>query len=240
VTGTIAVHENLVIPAPVPPPTPAPTPITPEAKAEGKSEAGEQSPLPRGPNLFVGTGTESSVRYRTVSVDSQTNGSGLSDGSFRFVHHHIDSILAPIHRQTAEADSPDEPHWGELVLPMYEHLQRELVVVETTSTPLMEQFGTGYQSLATQAVTNHSLVIYPWSTGVTGATAALSAVYIAWSLRAGTLLATMLSAVPAWQTFDPLPVLDFYERRQANGRLDRDDDEQAVKQLMDRANEGQT
>jgi hypothetical protein len=37
--------------------------------------------------------------------------------------------------------------------------------------------------------------------------------YVIWLLRAGPLLASVLSSLPAWRTFDPLPVLDFWERK---------------------------
>jgi hypothetical protein len=37
--------------------------------------------------------------------------------------------------------------------------------------------------------------------------------YVIWSVRSGYLLASMLSALPAWRRFDPLPVLDFAAAR---------------------------
>jgi hypothetical protein len=37
--------------------------------------------------------------------------------------------------------------------------------------------------------------------------------YVLWLLRAGPLVASVLSSLPAWRTFDPLPVLDFWERK---------------------------
>ena len=39
----------------------------------------------------------------------------------------------------------------------------------------------------------------------------LSVGYVIWLLRGGTLLASMVSALPAWVAFDPLPVLDSFE-----------------------------
>ena len=41
-----------------------------------------------------------------------------------------------------------------------------------------------------------------------GVSAALSAGYVAWILRAGSLLTGVASSLPAWRGFDPLPVLD--------------------------------
>lgn len=48
----------------------------------------------------------------------------------------------------------------------------------------------------------------------------LSVGYVIWLLRGGTLLASMVSALPAWVAFDPLPVLDSFE-----GAMDDVDDE---------------
>jgi len=40
----------------------------------------------------------------------------------------------------------------------------------------------------------------------------MSVGYVLWCLRSGTLMASALSSLPLWRTFDPLPVLDFWER----------------------------
>jgi hypothetical protein len=55
--------------------------------------------------------------------------------------------------------------------------------------------------------------------------AALSAGYVVWALRAGALLASALSSLPAWVSFDPLPVLEFWEKDKADKQAkDKDDD----------------
>ncbi|MCA9085006.1 MAG: cadherin domain-containing protein, partial [Planctomycetaceae bacterium] len=50
---------------------------------------------------------------------------------------------------------------------------------------------------------------------VVGTTAAVSTSvsvgYVVWMLRGGSLLTTFLSSLPAWQAFDPLPVLESFE-----------------------------
>ena len=46
-----------------------------------------------------------------------------------------------------------------------------------------------------------------------GLTAALSAGYMVWCLRAGTLLAGVLSSLPLWRSSNPLPVLEFWEKK---------------------------
>ena len=54
-----------------------------------------------------------------------------------------------------------------------------------------------------------------WWGGVTmSATAsAVTAGYLIWSIRSGFMVASMLSSLPAWMQVDPLPVLDFVNRR---------------------------
>jgi len=42
---------------------------------------------------------------------------------------------------------------------------------------------------------------------ITGMTVSLTVGYVAWSLRAGSLLASVMSSVPLWTCFDPLAVL---------------------------------
>jgi hypothetical protein len=48
--------------------------------------------------------------------------------------------------------------------------------------------------------------------GTVAGVSALSTGYLMWCLRGGSLLATALSSIPAWGSFDPLPVLDFWDK----------------------------
>jgi hypothetical protein len=57
----------------------------------------------------------------------------------------------------------------------------------------------------------HNLVVGTTAVGVTGLTVG----YVAWLVRGGTLLASMISAMPAWVSFDPLPVLDTFQDRKS-------------------------
>jgi hypothetical protein len=57
---------------------------------------------------------------------------------------------------------------------------------------------------------------------VAGLTAMLSTGYLIWCLRGGSLLASALSSIPLWRSFDPLPILEFWER---GGSQDDEDDD---------------
>jgi hypothetical protein len=60
----------------------------------------------------------------------------------------------------------------------------------------------------------------------------LSVGYVVWLLRGGMLLASLLSAMPAWQFLDPLPIL---ARKKDD---DRSDDNESLESIVDRKPQG--
>ena len=60
---------------------------------------------------------------------------------------------------------------------------------------------------------------------LTGTT--LSAGFIAWALRSGTLLASFMATMPAWRHFDPLPVLGGSRREWERRKKEAEQDQQA-------------
>jgi hypothetical protein len=61
---------------------------------------------------------------------------------------------------------------------------------------------------------------------------ALSAGFLLWILRGGSLLASFLVSMPAWRHFDPLPVLGVGERdRRKRDREAREEQEQESRQF---------
>src|SRR5690606_9568227 len=65
-------------------------------------------------------------------------------------------------------------------------------------------------------------------------TTGMSVGYVIWLIRGGALLGSMLSAMPAWQLIDPLPVLTRGRARQ-HDPLDGPGDDQSVEALFDDA-----
>jgi VCBS repeat-containing protein len=57
---------------------------------------------------------------------------------------------------------------------------------------------------------------------VTGVTTAFTVGYVLWALKGGYLLASLLSSLPAWATFDPLPILDNFDEPLQEGRRRED------------------
>ncbi|MGZ8365610.1 MAG: hypothetical protein ACXW37_04605, partial [Nitrospira sp.] len=60
---------------------------------------------------------------------------------------------------------------------------------------------------------------------LTGTT--LSAGFIAWALRSGTLLASFMATMPAWRHFDPLPVLGGSRSERERRRKEAEQDQHA-------------
>ena len=61
----------------------------------------------------------------------------------------------------------------------------------------------------------------------------LSVGYVLWLARGGVLMASVMSALPAWASLDPLPVLAQVRRKdERDDPLDSDDDDDAVERLF--------
>ncbi|MCA9063758.1 MAG: cadherin domain-containing protein, partial [Planctomycetaceae bacterium] len=77
------------------------------------------------------------------------------------------------------------------------------------------------------------------SRAVTGVTAfvssSLTVGYVVWLLRGGSLLTAFLSSLPAWKTFDPLPILEAQEEFNAN-----DEDESLLSMVSKSSDRAET
>jgi hypothetical protein len=60
------------------------------------------------------------------------------------------------------------------------------------------------------------------------ATTGLAVGYTVWAIRAGSFLASMLSSLPAWASFDPIPILDEFHTR----ALDQEQDEESLQTIV--------
>ncbi|HEX4509793.1 MAG TPA: hypothetical protein VH328_06935 [Burkholderiaceae bacterium] len=88
----------------------------------------------------------------------------------------------------------------------------ELVALSTSASPAWQQvlhssamlhkFDEIRQQLVQAQAQRHALI----ATGI-GMTGSLSIGYVVWLIRGGVLVSSMLSALPAWQMVDPLPIL---------------------------------
>ncbi len=55
--------------------------------------------------------------------------------------------------------------------------------------------------------------------------------YLLWALRAGSLLSSMVSSLPAWNMVDPLPILD--EPGAGGGENDDDKEDEGIESLVE-------
>ena len=91
---------------------------------------------------------------------------------------------------------------------------------------LARKLDTVQQQLLATGEQRHALI----ASGI-GLTGGLSIGYVVWLIRGGVLVSSMLSALPAWQMIDPLPVLA--ASRRGAGSDDEADGE--VEELFDDA-----
>jgi hypothetical protein len=64
-------------------------------------------------------------------------------------------------------------------------------------------------------------------------TLGMSIVYVLWTIRAGYLVASLLSSMPAWRIIDPLPILDHFEDDLQRRRRKAGEDSESLETLVD-------
>jgi hypothetical protein len=69
------------------------------------------------------------------------------------------------------------------------------------------------------------IVSNPLRAAFQGSGFVLSAGFLTWALRGASLLASMAASLPAWQGFDPLPVLAAKKRDKKKDEVDEDDND---------------
>jgi hypothetical protein len=93
--------------------------------------------------------------------------------------------------------------------------------------------GVGTTDIVEEAVSN------PLQATFKGTSFALSAGFLTWALRGASLIASVAASLPAWQGFDPLPILAAKKRDQKKddeGEDERTEDdwqEKRVQRLLD-------
>ena len=120
------------------------------------------------------------------------------------------------------------------------------IQVITPATPMpvvsveLAQLSNGLDTIAQQLDTEktRSVIIIGSASGMT---ALLSAGYVLWAVRGGSLLASMLATLPVWRWLDPLPILESREdekkRKRKRGAHAKEDeaekDEERLRSLLE-------
>ena len=63
---------------------------------------------------------------------------------------------------------------------------------------------------------------------MTVAATALSVGYVVWLVRGGSLLMSLVTVIPTWRSFDPLPIVESFEEAQAG----ENDDEESLSSII--------
>jgi len=109
----------------------------------------------------------------------------------------------------------------------------ELDVIQREYGTLLNQLDTFQQDVNEQLASEQTYEVFVAGTTAVSVTG-LTIGYVIWLLRGGTLLASMVSTLPAWCSFDPLPVLGTFD--ESNDR-ERDHDDDSLESLMTRSND---
>jgi len=72
----------------------------------------------------------------------------------------------------------------------------------------------------------------PLKVAFTGSSFALSAGFLSWALRGASLLASVAASLPAWQSFDPLPVLAAKRRKKRDEEEEKKRDDWQEKRVQ--------
>ena len=69
-------------------------------------------------------------------------------------------------------------------------------------------------------------------TALTG-TFTLTAGYVLWAVRGSMLVASLVAQLPAWQVFDPLPILDSCDDERARRQIDEDGSDDSLESMLE-------
>jgi hypothetical protein len=141
--------------------------------------------------------------------------------------------VTPVAAQTVQP--PSFVPGAELILP---DVAPPEIQAATPSVPMpvvsveLAQLSNGLDSLARQLDTEkaRSVIIIGSATGMT---ALLSAGYVLWAVRGGSLLASMLATLPVWRWLDPLPILESREDEKRKRKRKRGASEKEIEQEKD-------
>jgi hypothetical protein len=195
-----------------------------DSDTESNSEADSTSTVLPGAVIPRLSGPDESAASVGVDSPRQRERSHQS-GSLELAQVAVATLLAPAEEEPAFAEDLTD---NAAVMDRFSTaaglgasgLQRDLASLDVAL--LWDQLDT----LADEILPSGSATTFTIGTAA-GVSAVFSAGYVAWCLRSGALLASAISALPMWRTFDPLPVLEFWEKRaRRRGRTDKDQPEQ--------------
>jgi len=184
----------------------------------------ENSPTPLDRNEATSPNTTQQMVTTVVvaPVESDENASATETWQTTSV----DRDNGPTDRPSSQHDDAGAEHDEPTALDRAARIQQEYGT-------LWSQLDTFQEELAEDGTADESFesfAVGATAVSVTG----LSVGYVLWLIRGGTLLASLLSSLPAWASFDPLPVLDNFDESEDRRR---DDDDISFQSLVEDENE---
>ena len=214
----VPVLETLTAPTPSPAPTPAPV----TASAEPVPEAAEETTTE--PALVAQAETTDGTRG---TQDPELPATVIPGDAFL-------SVLATPDRPTAPSialpDKPDTQAARTFLTQLKSIWQDDRQAVEFNSLQVSDsdKFWQDVDEMLTdfdEAAEDEAQRLQLQAEAAAGVGISLTAGFVSWALRAGSLAASFLAAMPAWRHFDPIPVLtEDDESRQMIAEADESDD----------------
>jgi hypothetical protein len=225
---TVADVVEGVLPTPTPPPVllpttppsptgPGPVPSRPSGPAEPPTDALPQSPvLPDSPSVPAESHPATvlpSTTERLVVIRPEEPRATIDEAKDSVLFPWIDEARRLLLTGLLGEPTPT---------PESEPAEKSQSVSDLLFSKLDEMTASLEQAMG---VSQEQHVITVRIAALTGTT--LSAGFIAWALRSGTLLASFMATMPAWRHFDPLPVLGGSRSERERRRKEAEQDLQA-------------
>jgi hypothetical protein len=212
VSAQIPIAAMPPAPPPVTPPSPPPVDEAPEPPSESPEADGAAPPVQPAPPLV--SIDNSPPADRTTSSHSTIE--AVAPPSIVFARPARTSAVEAELVETISAF--DDETFRRSALPIFDDAPGVQLLDERRLWEEIQQISDALESELGSG----------WSIGVIAGAGAVSAGYLLWLMRAGSLVASALSSLPVWNGFDPLPVLEFWERDQHDRRREEDDDDAFV------------
>jgi len=203
-------------PAPTPVPAPSPAPAPPPAPADAPAPA----PLPATPRALAGAPPPVDLSPALSAAPAPTTTLHPSDAPSTPVIATTSAAARIGHDGNALLAATDLPAFPTITTAPLQQLLHD--------PDLVRHFDEVRRHLMQMDEGHRAMV----ATGL-GVTGGLSIGYVVWLVRGGVLVSSMLSALPAWQMIDPLPVLASAPPRTRSKREAAGADDRDVERLFD-------
>ena len=161
---------------------------------------------------FIGDSKANDIESEEFLFNSNLSGSSLLTTNYGFAYQKSSVDLSQL---IVESDSKSVAKFSEGLdsFDSTQYLSSIWEGLDRVNEDILENISSATGSIVTAA-------------GITGLA---TAVYVLWMARGGMLVASVVTSMPAWQSFDPLPILQY-----SADNIDSDADDDSIESLLDR------